>query len=92
MRPKRKPGVTVELDAIIAALGGPQFRLRYPNGDQTAYVTIVYAARVIAGVPRPDGDETDRAEWFSPSEFLTAPLTAFALAQFDALGMMAPSA
>jgi 8-oxo-dGTP pyrophosphatase MutT (NUDIX family) len=89
---QEEAGVTVELDAIVGALGGPRFRLRYPNGDQTAYVTIVYAARVVAGVPRPDGDETDRADWFSLSELLTTPLTAFAIAQFEALGMIAPSA
>ena len=87
---REEAGVTVELDGIVAALGGPEFRLRYPNGDQTAYVTIVYRARVVAAAPRPDGDETDRVEWFSPSELVAAPLNAFALAQFQALGVIEP--
>jgi 8-oxo-dGTP pyrophosphatase MutT (NUDIX family) len=89
---QEEAGVTVELDAILGALGGPRFRLRYPNGDQTAYVTIVYAARVVAGAPQPDGDETDHVDWFSPSQLLTLPLTAFAAAQFEALSIIAPSA
>ena len=89
---REEAGVTVKLDGILGALGGPQFRVRYPNGDQTAYVTIVYAARVVAGVPEADGDETDRVEWFSRSELPTTALSAFAVAQFETLGIIEPHA
>jgi 8-oxo-dGTP pyrophosphatase MutT (NUDIX family) len=80
-------GILVELEGILGALGGPQFRLRYPNGDETAYVTIVYGARLIGGVPQADGDETDDVSWFGLSELRKVALTDFARAQFEALAL-----
>lgn len=67
-------GVTVELRAIIAVLGGPQFRVTYPNGDQMAYVVTVFDAVVTAGEPRGDGEETAAAEWFTLAELARAPM------------------
>jgi 8-oxo-dGTP pyrophosphatase MutT (NUDIX family) len=61
-------GVTVELRAILTVLGGPQFRVTYPNGDQIAYVTTVFDARISGGEPRPDGDETTAVGWFAPGQ------------------------
>ena len=49
-------------------LGGPSFRVRYPNGDQTSYVTTVFDASVTSGAPRPDGDEILDVGWFTPSD------------------------
>lgn len=46
-------GVQVELTRLLTALGGPEVRLTYPNGDQTAYVSIVYEAQVVAARPDP---------------------------------------
>jgi 8-oxo-dGTP pyrophosphatase MutT (NUDIX family) len=80
-------GILVELEGILGALGGPQFRLRYPNGDEAAYVTIVYGARLIGGVPQADGDETDDVSWFGLSELQNVALTDFARAQFEALAL-----
>jgi 8-oxo-dGTP pyrophosphatase MutT (NUDIX family) len=81
-------GVTVQLDGILAALGGPEFRLVYPNGDQVSYVSIVYDASVLSGSPRGDGDETDGAVWVSAEQLPTIGLSAFARAQFHRLGMI----
>jgi ADP-ribose pyrophosphatase YjhB (NUDIX family) len=61
-------GVSVELGAIRAVLGGPEYRLDYPNGDRAAYVSTVFDARVRDGVPRPDGDETSEVRWWRPDE------------------------
>ena len=61
-------GIDVELRGIVAVLGGPQYRWTYPNGDQTAYVTIVYDAAVAAGTPLADGDEALDVRWWSVDE------------------------
>lgn len=81
-------GVHVELTQLVAALGGPQFRLTYPNGDQTAYVSVVYEARVIAGRPQPDADETIDVAWVAPAELPGLPLSDFARHSFSALGLL----
>ncbi|MFA5884675.1 MAG: NUDIX domain-containing protein [Acidimicrobiia bacterium] len=51
-------GVDVDLVGIVAVLGGPQFRLTYPNGDEAAYVVTVFDAVVVGGEPRHDDVET----------------------------------
>jgi len=70
-------GVRVQLDGIRAVVGGPQYRLTYPNGDLVSYVSIVFDSRVISGTPRPDGEETVAAEWFSIGELTRLTLSDF---------------
>jgi 8-oxo-dGTP pyrophosphatase MutT (NUDIX family) len=80
-------GVSVRLDGIRDVLGGPQFRLRYSNGDLVGYVSIVFDARVLAGTPQPDGEETVEVRWFSTEQLSDATLTPFTHALFEALGI-----
>ena len=61
-------GVVVRLGRLLTALGGPEYRITYPNGDEVACVPIVYDATVESGSPRPDGVETSDAAWFHPEE------------------------
>jgi len=61
-------GVTVKLLGVRAVLGGPDFTVVYPNGDQCAYVSTVFDAVVVSGEPRADGDETIEVRWFRPEE------------------------
>jgi 8-oxo-dGTP pyrophosphatase MutT (NUDIX family) len=70
-------GTHMELDRIRAVTGGPRYRLRYPNGDLVGYVSIVFDARVVDGVLRPDGEETVDAQWFSVPALSEIPLTDF---------------
>lgn len=80
-------GVDVEITGLVGAIGGPQFRLTYPNGDRTAYVGIVYEARLTdGGEPRPDGDEVDMVRWFRRDELTGAEVGEFAQETFRALG------
>ena len=65
-------GVIVELRGIVAVLGGPQFRVTYPNGDRVAYVVTVFDAVVTGGELRPDGEETSAVEWFTLHELARA--------------------
>ncbi len=81
-------GVTVELTGLVTALGGPEFRMTYPNGDETAYVSIVYEARVVGGTPRPDNDETVEVAWFHPAELAGVELDGFARHAFAAIGLL----
>ncbi len=64
--------ITIELRGVIAVLGGPQFRVTYPNGDHMAYVVTVFDALVTGGDPRPDGEETAAVEWFTTHELSRA--------------------
>ena len=65
---KEETGLDVNITALLAALGGPDYRLTYPNGDECACVAIVYAATVVGGVPTPDGEETIDVAWFRVDE------------------------
>lgn len=81
-------GVTVAITRLIAAHGGPQFRVSYPNGDEVSYVSLVYEARVVDGQPEPDYDETVEVSWFHLDELATLDLGAFARHTFVALGWL----
>jgi ADP-ribose pyrophosphatase YjhB (NUDIX family) len=78
-------GVTVELTRLRGVVGGPAFRQTYPNGDQTSYVSIVFDARAVDGQTRPDGDETDAVQWWSPSDLAGGDLTSFTRALLAAV-------
>jgi 8-oxo-dGTP pyrophosphatase MutT (NUDIX family) len=65
---REEAGIDVRLGRLVAALGGPAYRITYPNGDQTACVPLVYEATIEAGDPAPDGDETSDTGWFHPDE------------------------
>ncbi len=70
-------GVEVRLGPVLAVLGGPEYRIVYPNGDETAYVSTVYDATVVGGTPRPDGDETSEVGWWAPDALPQGELSAF---------------
>jgi 8-oxo-dGTP pyrophosphatase MutT (NUDIX family) len=78
-------GLSVGLDGIRDVLGGPQFRLRYRNGDLVSYVPTVFDAHVLAGTPRPDGEEVLEVAWFAERALACAPLTEFTHSLFETL-------
>lgn len=84
---QEEAGVTVALGGVRAVVGGPQFRLRYLNGDEVSYVSIAFDAEVLDGVPRPDGQETTATRWFSPAELGAAALTPFTRELLRAVGV-----
>jgi 8-oxo-dGTP pyrophosphatase MutT (NUDIX family) len=79
-------GLVVRLDGIVTVLGGPEFRTRYKNGDEVAYVATVYRGAVVGGSSKPDGDEITAAEWFARDALATIPLSGFAIELFRFLG------
>jgi len=84
---EEEAGVTVELGSILGVLGGPQFRMTYPNGDQTSYVSTVFAATVVGGSPRPDGDETSAVAWWDPERLPSGEMSDFTRALLAAVGI-----
>jgi 8-oxo-dGTP pyrophosphatase MutT (NUDIX family) len=81
-------GVTVELGAILGVFGGPEYRVTYPNGDESAYVVTVFDASVIDGTLRPDGDETSMVAWFSPAKLPVSQMGRLTRALFRDLGLV----
>ncbi len=65
---EEEAGVVVRLGAVLGVLGGPEYRMVYPNGDRTSYVSTVFDAVVVGGTPEPDGEETTEVAWWSPAE------------------------
>jgi ADP-ribose pyrophosphatase YjhB (NUDIX family) len=84
---EEEAGVTLELGPILGVLGGPEFRITYPNGDQTSYVSTVFAATVIGGTPRPDGDETSAVAWWDSEHLPYDEMSSFTRALLGAVGL-----
>jgi 8-oxo-dGTP pyrophosphatase MutT (NUDIX family) len=71
-------GLHVEPVRFRGVYGGPDFRVRYDNGDEVTYVMSVFDCRVIGGELRPDGDEILEVRWFSESELGSADVSGWA--------------
>ncbi|MDJ0771657.1 MAG: NUDIX domain-containing protein [Ilumatobacter sp.] len=61
-------GTVVRLDRIRAAVGGPDYRVNYPNGDLCSYVATVFDAAIESGEPTDGDDEVHELRWFEPAE------------------------
>jgi len=61
-------GLIVTPTRLFAVHGGPAFVVRYPNGDETQYISAMFECDVTGGELRPDGDETTAAAFFTQSE------------------------
>ena len=83
---REETGLEVALGPVLAVLGGPQFRVRYENGDEASYVSIVYDGTVTGGDLRPDGVETVECGWFARDTLGDVALGSFARATFAAMG------
>lgn len=81
-------GVEVRLVRLLDVLGGPEYEVRYPNGDRTAYVTAVYEAAIIAGSPDPSDDELSDVAWFAPGQLAGLELSPFTRALLSATGYL----
>ena len=87
---REEAGVTVELGNILGVFGGPEYRVTYPNGDESAYVVTVFDATVMDGTPQPDGDETSDVGWFRPEELPVGRMGVLTRALFRDLGLSNP--
>jgi 8-oxo-dGTP pyrophosphatase MutT (NUDIX family) len=71
-------GYEVDLIRVLGVYGGPDYRVTYPNGDVTSYVSVGFEARVIGGTARPDGEETSELRWFAQPELAGLDLSIWA--------------
>lgn len=71
-------GYEVELVRVLGVYGGPGYRVTYPNGDVTSYVSTGFEARIVGGTPRPDGEETSELRWFAQADLADADLSIWA--------------
>jgi len=61
-------GLHVRLTRLAGVFGGPLCVTTYSNGDRIAWVATVFAADVIGGQLRPDGEETLEARYVGVEE------------------------
>lgn len=64
-------GLFVELTRLVAVAGGPDFAVRYSNGDEVVLVATYFEGRVLRGSLRPDGSETLDARFVERDEALS---------------------
>ena len=76
----------MRLKRLLNVLGGPDYEVTYPNGDRAAYVTAVYEAEIISGIPATADDELSDVAWFSPAELGQLPLNRLSRALLKATG------
>lgn len=84
-------GVEIRLLRLLDVLGGPDYEVRYPNGDRVAYVTAVYEAAVIDGVPAVNDAELSEVAWFTRDELDGAELNRLTAALLSATGYLGAS-
>ena len=65
---REEASVDVEPGRVLGAFGGRDYRITYTNGDEAAYVVVVYEAALVGGDPAPGDDETQAVGWFEPDE------------------------
>ena len=70
-------GLLVEPQRVLGVYGGPEFVVRYPGGDETQYVMIVFGCEITDGSPHPDGDETVGVRFWREDEAARLPLAAW---------------
>ena len=67
-------GLLVSPRRLLAVYGGPDFVVRYPNGDEAQYVIVAFECQVAEGTLNSDTDETMGAGYFSEPEAVDLPL------------------
>jgi 8-oxo-dGTP pyrophosphatase MutT (NUDIX family) len=84
---EEEAGVLVRLGAVLGVLGGPEYRMVYPNGDRTSYVATVFDATVVGGTPEPDGEETTEVAWWGPERLPLDEMSGFTRALLRDVGL-----
>jgi 8-oxo-dGTP diphosphatase len=54
-------------ERIVGVYSGPEFRVRYDNGDEAMILSITFACRPLGGAPRVNDDESLELRYFAPS-------------------------
>ncbi|HSF02618.1 MAG TPA: NUDIX domain-containing protein, partial [Solirubrobacterales bacterium] len=62
---REETALEVVPERIVGVYGGPDFFVRYPNGDEAAILSITFACRPLAGEPRVNDDESLEVRYFA---------------------------
>ncbi len=89
---REETGLEVELTGLVAALGGPGFEMTYPNGDECAYISIVFDARAVGGELAADGVEVSQCSWFTADDLATADISTVSRSVLLAVGVIEAAA
>ena len=65
---REETGLALTPRTIIAVTGGPEHIVRYPNGDETAYITTIFEVPWDGSEVRPDQIEVGDATWVTAAE------------------------
>ena len=65
---REETGYLVQVTDLLDALGGPDFRHIYANGDRTEYMVVVFRCEIIGPNGQPDGDKISEARFFSRAD------------------------
>jgi len=71
-------GIHVEPVKFVGVFGGPEYRVRYDNGDEVDYVMSMFECRPLGGQLRADGEETLEARYFTADEVAELKLSRWA--------------
>lgn len=58
---------------ILGVFGGPDFAMTYRNGDQVAYLAILFRCAVQGGALEPEEDEVLDLRWCTPEQAAALP-------------------
>jgi 8-oxo-dGTP pyrophosphatase MutT (NUDIX family) len=73
---REEASLDVELIRLAGVYGGyPDFHGFYPNGDEIAWVTTVFEARIVGGTAAPGDDETAEVRWATLDEAFATDIT-----------------
>lgn len=61
-------GLYVAPRRLVSVYGGPAFVVRYANGDETQYISVMFECDVISGELRADGDEVGAVRFWTHVE------------------------
>ncbi len=67
-------GLLIEPVRLLGVLGGPQFRITYPNGDAVSYTVSLFEGQLLGGEARPDGREAAALRFVAREEVADLPM------------------
>jgi 8-oxo-dGTP pyrophosphatase MutT (NUDIX family) len=62
-------GLLIEITGLIGVFGGPEFLVRYPNGDECYYISTAFRGAVINTSGASGDGELSEIGYFSQAEF-----------------------
>ena len=68
-------GLLVQPKALIGVFGGPNFVVRYANGDEAQYVMSVFECSVVSGHLTESSDEVTACRFIGEAEIRTLPVS-----------------